>query len=111
MGRKNWLFVGSEDGGEANARFVSLLASCQLHEIEPWSYLRDLFCLIPDWPKKNAFQLAPAYWKETATRPEVKTKLQQNPFRCINEAYVGAVLEAEIATKNETTGDVNDAVR
>ncbi|NUN16733.1 MAG: transposase [Myxococcales bacterium] len=63
------------------------------------------------WPKNNALQLAPVYWKETATRPEVKAKLQKNPFRRINEAYVGAVLEAEVATKNETTDDVNDAVR
>lgn len=31
LGRKNWLFVGSDDGGHANATFVSLLASCQLH--------------------------------------------------------------------------------
>ena len=30
IGRKNWLFVGSDEGGEVNARFVSLLASCRL---------------------------------------------------------------------------------
>ena len=50
LGRKNWLFVGSDDGAEVNATFVSLLASCQLHGIEPWAYLRDLFCLLPSWP-------------------------------------------------------------
>jgi hypothetical protein len=36
------MFVGSDD-----ATFVSLLASCQLHVIGPWSYMRDLFCLLP----------------------------------------------------------------
>ena len=34
-------------GVGVNAAFTSLLASCALHEIEPWSYLRDLFCLLP----------------------------------------------------------------
>lgn len=40
IGRMNWLFVGSDDGAEANAVFTSLLASCQLHGLEPWGYLR-----------------------------------------------------------------------
>src|SRR4051795_774399 len=33
IGRKNWLFVGTDDAAEINAAFVSLLASCQLHDI------------------------------------------------------------------------------
>jgi transposase len=45
VGRKNWLFVGSDDGGEINATFVSLLASCSLHQSEPLGYMRDLLCL------------------------------------------------------------------
>lgn len=49
VGRKNWLFVGSDEGGEVNARFVSLLASCRLSNVEPWSYLRDLLCPLPRW--------------------------------------------------------------
>jgi hypothetical protein len=52
-GRDNWLFVGSEDGGRAAAHFISLIASCQLHGIEPLGYLRDLFCLLPWWPKSQ----------------------------------------------------------
>lgn len=40
----------SEDGAAANVAFASLLASCQLHGIEPRSYVRDLLCLIPEWP-------------------------------------------------------------
>ena len=59
VGRKNWLFVGNDDAGEVNAAFVSLLASCQMHGIEPWSYLRDLFCLMPSWPRSRVLELAP----------------------------------------------------
>ncbi len=47
LGRKNWLFLGSDEGARVNTIFVSLLASCQLHGVEPWAYLRDLFCLVP----------------------------------------------------------------
>lgn len=46
VGRKNWLFLGSDDGAFANVTFVSLLASARLHGIEPHGYIRDLFCLI-----------------------------------------------------------------
>ena len=56
IGRKNWLFVGSDEAAEVNAAFVSLLASCQLHGIEPWAYLRDLFCLLPSWPVRRVLE-------------------------------------------------------
>src|SRR5690606_14547242 len=65
VGRKNWLFVGNDDAGEINATFVTLIASCQLHGIEPWAYLRDLLCLLPRWPRSRVLELAPVYWRET----------------------------------------------
>ena len=81
IGRKNWLFVGTDEGGAVNATFVSLLASCQLHGLEPHGYLRDLFCLLPSWPKKRVIELAPAYWKQTLATPEVQERLAANIFR------------------------------
>jgi hypothetical protein len=83
VGRKNWLFIGSPDGGAANARFSSLLASCHMHGIEPWRYLRDLFCLLPLWPISQVIDLAPAYWEKTILRPEVNELLLSNPLRQI----------------------------
>jgi len=47
IGRKNWLFVGSEFGGETAATFFSLIGSARLHEVEPWAYLRDVIRLMP----------------------------------------------------------------
>jgi hypothetical protein len=81
VGRKNWLFVGSEDGAIANTTFVSLLASCRLHDVEPWSYLRDVFCLLPDWPAHRMLQLAPLNWNATAQLDEVIEKLAANRYR------------------------------
>jgi transposase len=83
VGRKNWLFVGSDDGGETNATFVTLLASCQLHGIEPWAYLRDLFCLLPDWPAPRVLELAPAHWRKTLEQHETQERLAANRFRAI----------------------------
>jgi transposase len=82
-GRKNWMFVGSEDGARANTTFVSLLASCQMHGIEPWGYLRDLFCLLPSWSSKRVLELAPAYWQQTLADPEVQRRLGANVYRRI----------------------------
>jgi hypothetical protein len=81
VGRKNWLFVGSDDGAHANANFVSLLASCQLHGLESWAYLRDLFILLPQWPAQDVLALSPFRWNETMQRPDVRAKLESNPFR------------------------------
>jgi transposase len=39
LGRKNWLFVGNQEGGQASALFYSLIQSCRLNQIEAWSYL------------------------------------------------------------------------
>jgi len=81
VGRKNWLFLGSDYGGEANSTFVSLLASCQLHDIEPWAYLRDLLCLLPSWPVRRVLELAPAYWSRTSANEDVQRALAANIFR------------------------------
>ena len=81
VGRKNWLFVGSDDGGAVNAIFTSLLASCRLCDVEPWSYLRDVFCLLPQWPEHRLLDLAPFTWNKTRARSDVRQLLDQNQFR------------------------------
>lgn len=83
VGRKNWLFVGSDDGGHVNAVFTSLLASCRLCDVEPWAYLRDIFCLLPNWPKHRLLELAPVEWTKTSARDEVRELLDANRFRRI----------------------------
>jgi transposase len=83
VGRKNWLFLGSDDGAFANVTFVSLLASARLHGIEPHGYIRDLLCLIRTWPAERLLELAPAYWNQTLEQPETQQKLAANVFRRI----------------------------
>jgi transposase len=65
-------------------------ASCQLHGIEPWSYLRDLFCLMPSWPRSRVLELAPVNWRQTLARPEVEQRLEANIYRRASLAPVAA---------------------
>ena len=64
-----------------NAIFTSLLASCELCDVEPWAYLRDIFCLLPSWSEHRLLELAPVSWKSTAGRDDVRALLDANPFR------------------------------
>lgn len=75
VGGHNWLYCGSDDGAHWNATTVSLVASCQLHDIEPWAYLRDVLTLLPSWPAKQVLALAPKYWNETRQQPETQQRL------------------------------------
>lgn len=54
IGRKNWLFCGSDRGGHTAATLFSLCATCQRHRIEPFAYLRDLLTRWPTLPRNAA---------------------------------------------------------
>lgn len=68
VGRANWLFVGSDESAAWTCTFVSLVASCQLHGLDPQAYFRDLFRVLPSWPRNRVLELAPKYWRATRTR-------------------------------------------
>lgn len=80
VGRKNWIFVGSKDGAEWNATIVSLIASCALHGIEPWAYLRDVLILLPTWPPQRVIELAPKSWKQTLENADARQRLAASPW-------------------------------
>jgi transposase len=75
VGAHNWLYCGSDDGAHWNSVVVSLVASCQLHDIEPWAYLRDVLTLLPSWPAKRVLELCPKCWNETRQQPETQQRL------------------------------------
>jgi transposase len=72
VGRKNWLFVGSDESAAATCTFVSLIASATLHGLDPEEYLRDLFRVLPQWPEDRVIELAPKYWSRTRERLDPK---------------------------------------
>ncbi len=48
------------------------MASCQLHGLDPWAYLRYLFCLLRTWPPDRILELAPAFWKQTIQQQDTQ---------------------------------------
>ena len=68
VGRKGWLFAGSDLHARAAGALLSLIASARLHRLDPESYLRDLVRVLPHWPKDRYLELAPKYWAATRAR-------------------------------------------
>lgn len=62
IGRKNWLFVGSEDGGEAAAIMYSLVQTCRALKINPREYLEDIMRRIMGHNFSHLSELLPEQW-------------------------------------------------
>jgi hypothetical protein len=65
--RKNWLFTGSENGGETMAVLFSVVPSCQRHGHDPFVYLRDVPERLPTLPKERVAELLPDPWTPPRT--------------------------------------------
>ena len=63
LGRKNWLFYGSDVGGRTGAVLSTLIASCKRQLIDPFAYLRDLFARIAAHPQNQLDELLPDRWQ------------------------------------------------
>jgi len=62
LGRKNFLFVGSPEHGENLAGLYSLIATCDLHEVNPLEYLRDVLLRVDTHPAAKIDELLPDRW-------------------------------------------------
>ena len=63
MGRKAWLFVGSELAGERAAVVMSLLQSAKLKGHNPWAYLKDVLTRLPTQMNSRIEDLLPHRWR------------------------------------------------
>lgn len=61
VGRKNWLFAGSADGGKRAAVLYSIIGSCALQGVEPWAYLKDVLQRLANG--EDPASLTPRLWK------------------------------------------------
>jgi transposase len=66
MGRKAYLFAGSERGGDVAATMYSLVATCKLNHVEPHAYLKDVLCRIRGHRIDRLAELLPFNWKPVA---------------------------------------------
>lgn len=67
VGRKNWMFAGSDEGAQRAAILYSLICTCSLQGIEPWAYLKAVLQRLAMGEKPQA--LTPRLWKEQRAGP------------------------------------------
>lgn len=77
IGRKNWLFLGSQRGGQTAAVLFSLLASAKRHYLEPWSYLRDVLSALAEAPA-DLTPLLPDVWLERHPEARLEYRKREN---------------------------------
>ena len=69
IGRKNWLFVGSDAGGQTAATLFSFTATCKHLGIDTFAYLRDVLTRLPTQPAEQLPELLPHRWQATRLTP------------------------------------------
>lgn len=72
IGRKNWLFLGSDNGGEQAEVLMSIMSTCRRHGVEPWSYLKDVIQRLTENPNAQLDELLPNNWKQTNPATEIR---------------------------------------
>jgi len=63
VGRKNWMFAGSDAGGQRAAILYSLIGTCKRIGIDPFAYLRDVLARVSTHPMRRINELTPRGWK------------------------------------------------
>jgi hypothetical protein len=71
VGKKNWLFFGSEEAGHRSAVMYTLIENCRMHGVEPYAYLKDVLERLPTTTNQQVGQLTPLNWK-SARQPELR---------------------------------------
>lgn len=67
LGRKSWLFAGSDRGGERAAAMYSLIVTAKLNNVDPRAWLADVIARIADHPASRLHELLPWNWKADQT--------------------------------------------
>jgi hypothetical protein len=73
VGRKNWLFAGSDTGGQAIATIYSVIESAKRAELDPFVYLEDVLRRLPSHPQSQIGELLPDRWKAARETPVAET--------------------------------------
>jgi transposase len=68
IGRRNWLFAGSERGGKAAAVIYTLIESCKIAKVNPQAYLADVLVRISTHPASRIEELLPSNWTKLRRR-------------------------------------------
>ena len=72
IGRKNWLFAGSDAGGRTAAVLYTMTQTCKRHRVDPFAYLKDVLARLPGLPAEQLPDLFPHIWA-AAQRTQAET--------------------------------------
>jgi hypothetical protein len=75
LGRKNWLFIGSQQAGERAATLMSLIESAKLNGHDAWAYLKDVLTKLPTWPNSRLAELLPHRWVTSSSTGSLSQSL------------------------------------
>ena len=67
LGRKSWLFCGSDRGGQRAAAMYSLVITCKMNDVDPQAWLADVLARIAAHPAHRLNELLPWNWKLQAS--------------------------------------------
>ena len=62
VGRRNWTFAGSDEGGRRAAAIYTLIETAKLNDIDPLAWLTDVLARLQDHPAKRLDELLPWHW-------------------------------------------------
>ena len=68
LGRKSWLFAGSDRGGERAAVMMTLIHTAKLNDVDPQAWLADVLARINEHNIQRLDQLLPWNWKRMAAK-------------------------------------------
>lgn len=77
QGRKNWMFCWTELGAQYVGILQSLIVTCRLQNIDPYTYLVDVLQRIDQHPAANVAQLTPKHWKTLFANNPIRAPLDQ----------------------------------
>ena len=69
LGRKSWLFAGSDSGGERAAAMYSLIVTAKLNDLDSRAWLAEVLAKIADQPMSRLHEMLPWNWKADQQRP------------------------------------------
>lgn len=71
LGRANWTFAGSDEGGRRAAAVYTLIETCKLNDVDPQAWLAYVLAKLPDHPAKRIAELLPWHWKASQAQTKV----------------------------------------
>jgi len=79
MGRRSWLFCWTELGARDVGIIQSLIVTCRLHDVDPYTYLVDVLQRVALHPASQVAELTPRLWKQLFADNPLRSDLHGLP--------------------------------